>query len=114
MVDCIFCKVAAGLIPSQKVAETEELFAFEDINPQAPTHVLIVPKKHMSSSLDITAHEAELMGKIIMMANDIAIDRGLEKSGFRILTNTGSHAGQSVFHLHFHLLGGRRMEWPPG
>jgi histidine triad (HIT) family protein len=112
--NCIFCKIASGSIPSRKVAETEELYAFEDTNPQAPTHILIVPKRHIESTLFLKQEDAGLIGRITILANEIAVSRGLDKTGFRLLTNTGRDGGQSVFHLHYHLLGGRLMEWPPG
>ncbi|MBI5814012.1 MAG: histidine triad nucleotide-binding protein [Nitrospinae bacterium] len=111
---CIFCKIAAGEIPSKKVMETDTIFAFEDIHPQAPAHILIVPKRHIESSLAFSKDEASLLCEIFLAANDIARQRGLDKKGFRIVTNTGLEAGQSVFHVHFHLLGGRPMGWPPG
>jgi histidine triad (HIT) family protein len=112
--NCIFCKIAAGSIPSRKVADTPELYAFEDTNPQAPTHILIVPKQHIESALSLKQEDAGLIGRITILANEIAVGRGLDKTGFRLLTNIGRDGGQSVFHLHYHLLGGRLMEWPPG
>lgn len=112
--NCIFCKIVSGSIPSRKVADTEELYAFEDVNPQAPTHILIVPKRHIESTLSLKKEDAGLIGHITILANEIAASRGLDKTGFRLLTNTGRDGGQSVFHLHYHLLGGRLMEWPPG
>jgi histidine triad (HIT) family protein len=114
MNDCIFCKIASGSIPSRKVADTEELYAFEDTNPQAPTHILIIPKRHIESTLSLKKEDAELVGRITILAAEIAVSKGLDRTGFRLLTNTGRNAGQSVFHLHYHLLGGRLMAWPPG
>lgn len=111
---CIFCKIASGSIPSRMVADTEDMCAFEDVNPQAPTHILIIPKRHIESTLSLKKEDAELIGRMTMMANEIAVGRGLSRTGFRLLTNTGRDAGQSVPHLHFHLLGGRLMNWPPG
>ncbi len=114
MNDCLFCKIAAGDIPSSKVEETDTLFAFDDIAPQAPVHILIIPKKHVVSNLGLTDDDRDLVADIHMMANKIARDKGLDKSGFRLVTNIGAEAGQTVFHLHYHLLGGRAMNWPPG
>jgi len=114
MSECVFCKIAAGAILSKKVMETDEFLAFEDLHPQAPTHVLIIPKKHIASTLGLKEEDAGLTVKMLMAANEIAKARGLDKKGFRIVTNTGLEAGQSVFHLHFHLLGGRAFGWPPG
>lgn len=114
MSDCIFCKIIKGEIPSKKVRETNDMFAFEDINPQAPVHILIVPKKHIESNLDLSMDDVELIGRIHLLANDIARERGIDKTGFRLVTNTGREVGQSVFHIHYHLMGGRSMGWPPG
>jgi histidine triad (HIT) family protein len=111
MTDCVFCKIVAGEIPSRKVFENERILAFEDINPQAPTHILLIPKKHVES-LNDGAADPELLGEIVSRSAAIAGERGVPE--FRLLTNTGRQAGQVVFHLHFHLLGGRRMGWPPG
>lgn len=112
--ECVFCKIISGATPSKKVAETDTLFAFEDINPQAPTHVLIVPKKHIGSNLELTEENADIVGQAHLLASQIAKERGIDKTGFRIVVNTGRNAGQMVFHIHFHLLGGRPMNWPPG
>lgn len=112
--DCLFCKIIAGEIPAKKIAETDDLFAFEDINPQAPTHVLIITKKHISSGLGLSEEDKESVGNVFLLANKIAKERGIDNSGFRVVTNTGPDAGQAVFHIHFHLLGGRQMNWPPG
>ena len=114
MNDCLFCKIAKGVIPSQKVAETDTLFAFRDINPQAPTHILIIPKKHIANNLSLTLEDKLVIGDIFLLANDLAVEYGIDKSGFRVVANNGSDAGQAVFHIHFHLLGGRIMLWPPG
>lgn len=114
MKDCIFCKIIAGEIPSKKVYEDKKLFSFEDINPQAPTHVLIVPKQHLETLLEISAAHSELLGSIYVAANHIARKRGIAQSGFRVVANCNQDAGQTVFHIHFHLLGGRVMAWPPG
>jgi len=112
MSDCLFCKIAAGEIPSRKVYEDETVYAFEDISPKAPTHVLVIPKKHIARLADVGAGDGALAGPLAARAAAIARDRGL--SDFRLVANNGEGAGQSVFHLHFHLLGGRPMRWPPG
>lgn len=111
--ECLFCKIAAKKIPAKLVHEDEELFAFEDINPQAPTHILICPKKHFASLAHATAEDQALLGKIALLAAKLARDRNLG-DGYRTVVNTGSGAGQTVFHLHLHLLGGRNFHWPPG
>ena len=113
MSDCLFCKIIEGKIPSKKVYEDDRTFAFQDINPQAPTHVLIIPKKHVVDIKSATPEDAELIGYCNLVAAKIAKDRGLS-GGFRTVYNVGPDAGQSVFHLHLHLLGGRPMTWPPG
>ena len=111
MSDCLFCQIVGGSIPSRKVFEDDRVYAFEDIAPKAPTHVLVVPKKHIPRLADAAA-DSELVGEIATRAATIARERGL--SDFRLVANNGEGAGQSVFHLHFHLLGGRPMSWPPG
>ena len=113
MTDCLFCKIIAGKIPSKKIYEDEKAFAFEDIKPQAPTHVLIIPKKHIVGIDQATEADAELVGYCQLVAAKIARERKLEH-GFRTVFNVGPDAGQTVFHLHLHLLGGRQMHWPPG
>lgn len=113
MTDCLFCKIIAGQIPSKKVYEDDKAFAFEDIRPQAPTHVLIIPKKHIVDIKEATQEDAELIGYCNLVAGKIARERKLEH-GYRTVYNVGPDAGQSVFHLHLHLLGGRKMSWPPG
>lgn len=112
--DCIFCKIAAGQIPSKKVYEDDLILAFHDIAPQAPLHILIIPKKHYSTILEIENDDKELIGHIFLVANKIAKDMGFHEKGFRIVVNCNSDGGQTVFHLHFHLLAGRMMHWPPG
>ena len=107
MSDCIFCKIVAGEIPSSKVYEDDFVFGFEDLHPQAPTHVLFVPKRHISSTAAATPNDVELMGKVLLAAATVARERGLDESGYRLLTNHGRDAGQTVFHLHVHLLGGK-------
>ena len=112
MTDCIFCRIVAGEIPSKKVFEDERLVAFEDVSPKAPTHVLVVPRRHIARLSDASPEDEALLGALTSRAAAIARDRGL--SDFRLVVNNGEGAGQSVFHLHFHLLGGRGMGWPPG
>lgn len=113
MENCLFCKIAAGDLPSSIVYQDEHVVAFRDINPAAPQHILIVPRHHLSSMEDLTSEDAQLLGRIFMTAKQIADESGLEE-GYRFLTNVGPDAGQSVLHLHFHLLGGRKLGWPPG
>ena len=114
MEDCIFCKIAAGEI-GVLVYEDEDVVAFNDLNPQAPVHVLIIPKKHIVRISDVNSDEdACLMGKILVAANKIAAERGIADEGYRIAVNCNEGAGQSVWHVHFHLLGGRKLGWPPG
>lgn len=112
--DCLFCKIIAGEIPSNKVYEDEDVYAFHDINPAAPTHILIIPKKHLTSVAHGTAEDEALLGRLLLKANQVAIDQGLAEDGFRYVINTGTHGGQTVFHLHLHILGGRPLKWPPG
>lgn len=112
--DCLFCKIAAKKIPSRIVYEDDDLLAFEDINPQAPVHVLVIPRKHISTALDITDDDHILIGRLFQCASKIAADRGISERGFRLIMNCNSEAGQTVFHIHLHLLGGRLMHWPPG
>ena len=114
MKDCIFCKIIRAEIEAQSVYEDDHLIAINDINPQAPTHILIIPKKHCSTVMDIKEADQSLVGSIFVAAQKIAKEKGLDESGFRIVVNCGAEAGQSVFHIHFHLLGGRTMRWPPG
>jgi|SRR5579872_251746 len=113
MPDCLFCKIIAGRIPSKKVFEDEEVFAFEDINPQAPTHVLIIPKEHIVGLKEAREPHALLLGHCQLVAAEIARQRGIEDS-YRTVYNVGPGSGQSVFHIHLHLLGGRKLSWPPG
>ncbi len=113
MPDCLFCRIIRGEVPSKKVHEDEHTFAFEDLNPQGPTHVLIVPKKHVAGLKEATAEDAELVGRCHLVAAQIARERAIE-DGYRTVLNVGPRAGQSVFHLHVHLIGGRALSWPPG
>jgi histidine triad (HIT) family protein len=111
---CLFCKIVAGEIPSKRVYEDDELIAFEDINPQAPTHVLVIPRRHVASLNDLTEDDDRLIGVMVRRAAAIAESRGIDGAGYRTVFNCNSAAGQTVFHIHLHLLGGRRMTWPPG
>ncbi len=113
MTDCLFCKIIDGKIPSKKIYEDDRVYAFEDINPQAPTHVLIIPKRHIVDIKEATDADAEIIGYCNLVAAKIARERGLER-GYRTVYNVGPDSGQTVFHLHLHLLGGRPMTWPPG
>lgn len=111
--DCLFCKIAAKQIPSKIVYEDPEIFAFEDISPQAPTHILICPRKHVESLHDAAPGDQTLLGRLQLVAAELARERNLLE-GYRTVVNNGRGAGQSVFHLHLHLLGGRQFRWPPG
>lgn len=111
---CLFCQVIRREVPAEIVAEEENLVAFNDINPQAPVHILIVPKEHLSSVADATTAHTILLGQAIHLANRLARERQLPQSGYRLVMNCGAQAGQSVWHLHVHLLGGRSFRWPPG
>lgn len=110
--DCLFCKIAAGEIPSDRIYEDEQVIVFRDINPRAPTHVLAIPRRHLASAADLTDADGDLLAALFGAMCSVAERAGL--TGYRIVTNVGPEAGQSVFHLHFHLLGGRPMSWPPG
>ena len=113
MTECLFCRIISGEIPAKKVYEDEHTFAFEDIDPQAPTHVLIIPKKHVRGLKEAQAEDAELIGRLHLAAAAIGRQRGIE-DGYRTVLNVGPKSGQSVFHIHVHLIGGRNMKWPPG
>jgi histidine triad (HIT) family protein len=110
--DCLFCRIAAGEIPAEIVLEDEAVVVFRDINPKAPTHVLAIPRRHIASAADLTDADGDLLAALFGAMRRVAEEAGLK--GYRILSNVGPESGQSVFHLHFHLLGGRRMAWPPG
>jgi histidine triad (HIT) family protein len=112
--DCLFCKIAKNKIPAKIVYEDDKALAFEDINPQAPVHMLIIPRKHISSNFDITRNDHELFGHMHQVANELAKQRGVANRGFRLVMNCNSDAGQTVFHIHLHMLAGRAMHWPPG
>jgi histidine triad (HIT) family protein len=111
---CLFCEIAAGHIPSKKAFEDESLLAFHDINPQAPIHVLVIPRKHITSLVDLAPGDDALIGSLVRRARELARGMGLEERGFRLVFNAGPDAGYSVFHVHLHLLGGRKLGWPPG
>jgi len=112
--DCIFCKIANKEIPSNIVYEDDDLIAFNDVNPEAPVHILVIPKKHIASLNDATVEDQQLLGKILLTIQKIAVEQGIAENGYRVVTNCGEQGGQSVLHLHFHLMGGREMLWPAG
>jgi histidine triad (HIT) family protein len=112
--DCLFCKIAAGEIPADTILETDKLLAFRDINPMAPTHVLIIPKQHVATINDLAISDRETIGDLYLAAKQIAADEGIADDGYRVVMNCNAGAGQSVFHIHLHVLGGRTMGWPPG
>lgn len=111
---CLFCKIVEGTIPAKLARTDEHTVAFHDLHPAAPTHVLVIPKKHLASLADATDDDAALLGHVMNAARLVAKELGLVEGGYRIVLNTGANAGQSVFHLHAHVLGGRAMAWPPG
>ncbi len=111
---CLFCKIVAKQIPAKVLFEDDDLLAFHDINPGAPTHVLVIPKLHIESLNEGAEGHTTLLGKLLLATRRAAEETGIDKSGYRVVANTGAHAGQTVFHLHFHVLGGRAMAWPPG
>jgi histidine triad (HIT) family protein len=112
--DCLFCKILAGEIPADMVYESETAVAFRDINPQAPTHVLVIPRKHIATINDIEDEDQEIVGSLYTAARDIAAEAGIAEDGYRAAMNCNEGAGQSVFHIHLHVLGGRPFGWPPG
>lgn len=112
--DCLFCKIIKGEIPSKKIYEDELIFAFHDISPQAPIHFLVIPKKHIPSMLEIKEPDREIMGHLMAKIPEIANQLGLDSESIRMVNNCGSGAGQTVFHIHFHILAGRPFGWPPG
>jgi histidine triad (HIT) family protein len=112
--DCLFCKIALGTISANVVYQDDQVLAFRDINPVAPTHILIIPRRHIAGLAEAGTGEQALLGALLLAASQLARDEGLVEGGYRVVTNTGPNAGQSVPHLHFHLLGGRSMHWPPG
>ena len=114
MSDCLFCKMVAGTIKANTVFETPKILAFRDIHPQAPTHVLVIPKRHIATINDLKSDDAELIGEMLLAAKAVAQDDGIAQSGYRTVMNCNADAGQSVFHIHLHVLGGRPLSWPPG
>lgn len=114
MSDCLFCKMVAGEIKPTTVYEDDEVLAFRDLNPQAPTHVLVIPKAHISTINDVLPDQAALIGKLFLAAQQVAKGEGIAERGYRTVMNCNREAGQSVFHIHLHVLGGRAMNWPPG
>ncbi|MFM1892308.1 MAG: hypothetical protein RLZ44_1385 [Pseudomonadota bacterium] len=114
MSDCLFCRIAAGDMPAEIVYQDDELVAFRDIGPQAPTHVLVIPRRHIDTVNDLTAEDVPLIGKMHLVAKQIAEQEGIAEDGYRTLINCNSAGGQAVYHIHLHLMGGRQMLWPPG
>jgi histidine triad (HIT) family protein len=114
MTDCLFCKMVAGEIRPDVVYEDEEVLAFRDVNPQAPLHVLVIPKQHIATTNDLDAGNAPLVGRMLLAAQQVAAEAGIAERGYRTVLNCNPEAGQSVYHLHLHVLGGRPMRWPPG
>ncbi|HYM89133.1 MAG TPA: histidine triad nucleotide-binding protein [Nitrospiraceae bacterium] len=114
MSECLFCKIVSRTIPAALVYEDEVVIAFDDINPQAPTHTLVIPRKHVASMAELQDSDAGLLARLMSAGNTIAKQKGIADAGYRFVINTGVHGGQSVFHLHLHVLGGRHLSWPPG
>lgn len=114
MSDCIFCKIIQGQLASKKVHEDELCIAFDDVNPQSPVHTLVVPKQHVASLEGFQPKDQSLLGHLVNVCRSVAKQKGIAESGYRIVINTGAQSGQTVFHVHFHVLGGRAMRWPPG
>ena len=114
MDNCLFCKIVAGDIPTDTVYENDQVLAFRDIDPKAPTHILIIPKEHISTTNDLAEAHKTLMGEMLLAAKEIAGQEGIADSGYRTIFNCNSDGGQTVYHIHLHLLGGRQMKWPPG
>ncbi|WP_067514472.1 histidine triad nucleotide-binding protein [Endozoicomonas ascidiicola] len=111
---CLFCKIVAGDIPANKVFEDDDVLAFRDINPASPTHILVIPKKHIATMNDTTVEDQAVLGKMMLIAKDLAAEEGIADDGFRLSISTNAQGGQSVYHIHLHLMGGRQMQWPPG
>ncbi|MFF0525437.1 histidine triad nucleotide-binding protein [Actinomadura nitritigenes] len=114
MTDCLFCKIVSGDVPAKVVRDSERVLAFRDINPQAPTHVLVIPKDHHPTAAELAAADPELLAEVLGEAHRVAVDEGVDGTGYRVVFNTGAQAGQTVFHVHAHVLGGRGLNWPPG
>lgn len=113
MTDCLFCKIVKGEIPSDRVHDDDDVIAFRDVAPKAPTHILVIPRRHIPDAHALTDADGDILGKLFAAARRVADEAGLE-NGYRVVTNIGPESGQTVFHLHFHVLGGRPMSWPPG
>ncbi|MBT4317781.1 MAG: histidine triad nucleotide-binding protein [Candidatus Marinimicrobia bacterium] len=114
MDNCLFCKIINGDIAAKKVYENEHIIAFNDIDPKAPIHILVIPKKHIRSINELNSSDINLAGEIILAAKKIAKDQGIDSKGFRVVFNTNDDGGQTVYHIHMHIMGGRQMQWPPG
>ncbi len=114
MSDCLFCRIASGALPCDRVTETDDFIAFRDINPQAPVHVLIIPRRHVSSADELQPGDRDLVGELLLLGTRLARELGIAGTGYRLVLNCGEDGGQSVGHLHLHLLGGRKLGWPPG
>ncbi|HEX2217257.1 MAG TPA: histidine triad nucleotide-binding protein, partial [Gemmatimonadales bacterium] len=115
MADCLFCRIVAGEVPATIVKRSGDAVAFRDVDPRAPTHVLVIPTRHVAAVRDVQgAQDEAMLGRVLRFAAEVASEQGLDPGGYRIVTNTGNDAGQSVDHLHFHVLGGRKLSWPPG
>lgn len=114
MGECVFCRIAAGELPARVVFTNDEIVAFHDLSPRAPVHILVIPRRHLDSLGVATEDDGALLGRLLLVAAEVARDAGIDTSGFRVVTNTGAGAGQSVPHLHLHVLGGRQLGWPPG
>ncbi len=114
MAECIFCQIVGGAIPAKKLYEDDQVISFDDLNPQAPVHVLVIPKRHLVSLDDTQDSDSALLGQLLIVCAKMARERGIVDGGYRVVANTGREAGQSVFHLHLHVLGGRPFTWPPG
>ena len=114
MNECIFCKIVARTIPAALVYEDDLVVAFDDTNPQAPTHTLVIPRKHVASIAELQDSDVGLLGRLMLAGTKITKLKGIADAGYRVVVNTGAHGGQSVFHLHLHVLGGRHLAWPPG
>jgi histidine triad (HIT) family protein len=112
--DCLFCGIAAGDVPADIIHGDDLVVALRDVNPKAPTHVLLIPRRHVASAAELSGTDSEMLGRLFTVAAQIARDEGIAESGYRLISNVGAGAGQSVAHLHFHLLGGRSFSWPPG
>ena len=114
MDDCIFCKIVKGEIPCDKVYEDDKVLAFNDVNPEAPIHILVIPKEHIESIMDLKDSDSHLLYNIMEVINHVSKEKGIDSKGFRIVNNIGKDGGQTVSHMHFHVLGGRALQWPPG